>query len=269
MISETNYKILTLFSVQAEIVRRGMAVLFFFLFLPIFANAQFNVIETSPAAGVAEVDPSEAIRIQLSDELDPSTVDQGTIRIKGSRSGQIAGTFYFPNRKEILFIPDNEYFSGELITVQVSQDVTSKIGEPLETVMEFSFRVVSSAQLRMSVDETILGNRSAKSIIRSDQDPELTYEVLLGRAEDLAVDRLGIDVVRVSSYTVGLERATAIQTGWYLSPTTYFVIIHEVYETTPRTLFRLEYALKENMEIILTQGNDRRQGIDFLLGKDY
>ena len=239
------------------------------LSIPLVSQAQFRLIETTPTDRIADVDPSEPIKILFSEQPDLETLNNESIFIRGTRSGQINGTFQSPSQNEIIFIPDNEYVSGEVITVRLNKKVTSIKGEPLEAVVQFSFRIVSAAQLRMSVDETLLGTRSAQSIIRSDQDPELTYEVLLGRAEDLAVDRLGLDVVQVSSYTVGLERATAIQTGWYLSPTTYFGIIHEVYETTPRTLFRLEYALKENLELVLTQGNDRRQGIDLLWGNDY
>lgn len=239
------------------------------LSIPVVSHAQFRLIETSPADRIADVDPSEPIQLLFSEQPDLETLNKESIFIRGTRSGLINGTFQSPNLNEVVFIPDNEYVSGEVITVRINENVISINREPLESVFQFSFRVISAAQVRMSVDETLLGSRSAQSIIRSDQDPELTYEVLLGRAEDLAVDRLGLDVVQISSYTVGLERATAIQTGWYLSPTTYFGIIHEVYETTPRTLFRLEYALKENLELVLTQGNDRRQGIDLLWGNDY
>lgn len=239
------------------------------LSIPVVSQAQFKIIETSPTDRIADVDPSEPIKILFSEQPDLETLIRTSFFIRGTRSGLINGTFQSPSQNEVIFIPDDEYVSGEVITVRVNENVTSINAVPLEAVVQFSFRVISSAQVRMSVDETVLGSRSAQSIIRSDQDPELTYEVLLGRAEDLAVGRLGIDVVHVSSYTIGLERATAIQTGWYVSPTTYFGIIHEVYETTPRTLFRLEYALKENLELVLTQGNDRRQGIDLLWGNDY
>lgn len=236
---------------------------------PIVSHAQFRLIQTSPVDRIADVDLSEPIKLYFSEQPDLETFNRESFFVRGTRSGVINGSFQTPGQSEVVFIPDNEYVAGEVITVRVNKNVTSQNGEPLEAIVQFSFRVISAAQVRMSVDETLLGTRSAQSIIRSDQDPELTYEVLLGRAEDLAVDRLGLDVVQVSSYTVGLERATAIQTGWYLSPSTYFGIIHEVYETTPRTLFRLEYALKENLELVLTQGNDRRQGIDLLWGNDY
>lgn len=246
-----------------------MLFILFWVLLPVYAKAQFNVVQTIPQDGVADIDPSEPIRILFSGEPDLQSMNMGSMSIRGSRSGRIDGTFYKSSSTEIIFTPDNEFQSGEVITIRLSDQIRSIEGESLEPEFQLSFRVASAAQVRMSIDETLFGSRSAQSIIRSDQDPELTYEVLLGRAEDLAVGRLGIDVVQVSSYSIGLERATAIQTGWYLSPTTYFGIIHEVYETTPRTLFRLEYALKENLELVLTQGNDRRQGIDLLWGNDY
>lgn len=233
------------------------------------ASAQFRLLSTIPDDGIANVDPSEQIRLRFSDSPAMSALEKGAITVRGSSSGMIKGGFTFLGDGVIIFTPDNEFIEGETITIIITSGVVSVQGETLYSAQNISFRVRSAAQFQMSVDETLLGSRTAQSIVRSDQDPELTYEVLLGRAEDLAVKRLGIDVVKVSSYTIGLERATAIQTGWYLSPTTYFGIIHEVYETTPRTLFRLEYALKDNMEILITQGNDRRQGIDLLWGKNY
>lgn len=233
------------------------------------ATAQFRLLTSMPDDGIANVDPSEKIRLRFSDSPEMNTLEKGAIIVRGSRSGMINGDFTYLGAGEIVFTPDNEFIEGETITIIITSEVVSVRGETLNSALNISFRVRSAAQFQMSVDETLLGLRTAQSIVRSDQDPELTYEVLLGRAEDLAVKRLGIDVVKVSSYTIGLERATAIQTGWYLSPTTYFGIIHEVYETTPRTLFRLEYAVKDNMEILLTQGNDRRQGIDLLWGKNY
>lgn len=240
-----------------------------FIITPILGYSQFHILSSNPADGIANVDPSQDIRIRFSETPEIGTFQGDGLRIRGTKSGAVQGTLAYLGQGEIMFTPDNDFMEGELIVIQIKKTVSSIDGNRLGTPLTITFRVRSAVQFRMSADETLLGSRTAQSIITSDQDPELTYEVLLGRAEDLAVGRLGIDVVKLSSYTIGLERATAIQTGWYLSPTTYFGIIHEVYETTPRTLFRLEYALKENMELVVTQGNDRRQGIDLLWGKNY
>lgn len=113
------------------------------------------------------------------------------------------------------------------------------------------------------------GSEATVQVSSSLDDPELGYEVLLGRAEELAVRRFGVDVFRVNRYRIGSMSTTAVQTGWTLGPRTYFAVIQEIQGSTPKTFFLLEHALKPNLDLVLIQGNDARQGVDVRWRRDY
>lgn len=97
---------------------------------------------------------------------------------------------------------------------------------------------------------------------------DVALDVLLDRVEMLASQRLGIDVVQIDNSRTGSNSNTSILTGWYLNRRTFFALINEI-SATPKTLFLLEYMLTENLELIITQGDDSREGIDLRWKYDY
>tara|TARA_R100001143_G_C3360597_1_gene135216 strand:- start:7186 stop:11631 length:4446 start_codon:yes stop_codon:yes gene_type:complete len=98
---------------------------------------------------------------------------------------------------------------------------------------------------------------------------DYALEVLLDRVEMLASQRLGIDVVQIDNTRAGSSNTTSIKTGWHLNPRTFFAILNEVGGSRPKTLFLLEYLLTENLELIILQGDDLREGIDLRWNLDY
>lgn len=97
---------------------------------------------------------------------------------------------------------------------------------------------------------------------------DVALDVLLDRVEMLAAQRLGIDVVQIDNSRTGSNSNTSILTGWYMNRRTFFAVINEV-SANPKTLFLLEYLLQENLELIITQGDDPRQGVDLRWKFDY
>ncbi|MFP8490062.1 translocation/assembly module TamB domain-containing protein [Gracilimonas sp. Q87] len=100
---------------------------------------------------------------------------------------------------------------------------------------------------------------------------DLLMGVLLDEVEALATQELGIDVVQIETLNTGSDAGTttSIKTGWYLNRRTFFAIINEITGTTPETMFILEYMLNNNLDLILTQGDERQQGIDLRWHYDY
>jgi autotransporter translocation and assembly factor TamB len=98
---------------------------------------------------------------------------------------------------------------------------------------------------------------------------DLLVGVLLDEVETLATQELGIDVVQIDNSRSGSGGGTSITTGWYLNRRTFFAIVNKISGSTPQTLFILEYMLKNNLDLILTQGDDSRQGIDLRWQFDY
>ena len=114
-----------------------------------------------------------------------------------------------------------------------------------------------------SWEQVVAGSGSSPSA------SDYAIDVLLDRVELLASQRLGIDVVQIDNTRSGSSNSTAIKTGWYLNQRTFFAILNEVGGARPKTLFILEYMLRENLELIVTQGDDSREGVDLKWQLDY
>jgi autotransporter translocation and assembly factor TamB len=114
-----------------------------------------------------------------------------------------------------------------------------------------------------SWEQVIAGSGSSPSA------SDYALDILLDRVELLASEKLGIDVVQIDNTRSGSSNSTAIKTGWYLNQRTLFAILNEVGGARPKTLFILEYMLRENLELIVTQGDDSREGIDLKWQLDY
>jgi autotransporter translocation and assembly factor TamB len=147
------------------------------------------------------------------------------------------------------------------------------------TLEEPEFRFDSQPQLELQdiISYTLFGRpfyelESWEQVVagssNSPSAADYALEVVLDRVEMLASQRLGIDVVQIDNSQSGSNN-TVIKTGWYLSPSTFFAILNEIDGTSPKTLFVLEIMLKENLELIITQGDDTRQGIDLQWKRDY
>lgn len=111
--------------------------------------------------------------------------------------------------------------------------------------------------------------QSVASTSSSSMAADFAMEVLLDRLESIATGRLGIDVVRIENTRIGGESGTSITTGWYVNPKVFFAIQNVITGSTPTTGFYLEYYLEENLKLILSQGNENRQGIDLQWEHDY
>lgn len=98
---------------------------------------------------------------------------------------------------------------------------------------------------------------------------DMAMDVLLDKVEALATQRLGIDVVQIDNTRNGADSSTSIKTGWYLNPKVFFAIQNEITGSTPDTIFILEYLLKKNLKLIITQGSNSQTGLDVRWQHDY
>lgn len=142
---------------------------------------------------------------------------------------------------------------------------------------EFRFESEPEMELQDIISYTVFGKPFyeleswEQAVAGSGSGPSATdvaLDVLLDRVEILASQRLGIDVVQIDNSRASSDSNTSILTGWYLNRRTFFALINEV-STTPKTLFMLEYMLRDNLELIILQGDDSRQGVDLRWKYDY
>src|SRR5690625_2999637 len=162
---------------------------------------------------------------------------------------------------------------------QTNQEI--KIWYVIEgTVEDPRFKYESSPKMDLAgiISYTLFGqpyyklDPAEQSVARNSSSnvaADFAIEVLMDRVESLATQHLGIDVVRIENTRVGGESGTSISTGWYINPKVFFVIQNVITGSTPTTGFYLEYYLKENLRLILSQGNDNRQSIDVQWKHDY
>lgn len=98
---------------------------------------------------------------------------------------------------------------------------------------------------------------------------DVILNILLDEVESLAMQELGIDVVQIDNIRSGNETGTSVKAGWYVNNRTFFAVISEFGNSNPKTLFLLEYMLTKNIDLIITQGDNARQGIDVRWKYDY
>ncbi|NBB77260.1 MAG: hypothetical protein GVY02_07765, partial [Bacteroidetes bacterium] len=166
----------------------------------------------------------------------------------------------------------SSYTPPQAAGVEIRYVIEGTLEEP-----EFRFESDPPLSLQDQISYTLFGKpyyelESWEQVISgSGSSPtaqDLALDVLLDRVSMLATRQLGIDVVIIDQSRSGSNN-TVIKTGWYLNEDTFFAILNEIDGVRPNTLFVLEYLLQENLELVITQGDDNRQGIDLRWHKDY
>ncbi len=148
------------------------------------------------------------------------------------------------------------------------------------TVQDPSFRFDSEPPLELQdiISYTLFGKpfyelESWEQVMAgsgsSPSPADMALDVLLDRVELLASQSLGIDVVQIDNTRSGSDSSTTIKTGWYLNRRTFFAVLNEISSSRPKTLFMLEYLLTQNLELLITQGDDSREGIDLRWKYEY
>ncbi|NGP87648.1 hypothetical protein G3569_04725 [Aliifodinibius halophilus] len=161
---------------------------------------------------------------------------------------------------------------------QTQEDIT--IWYIIEGTVEnpkFKYKSRPTMQLENIISYTIFGQpfyalNSWKQVVAGSGNASaanVALDVLLDRVGALATKKLGIDVVKIDNIQVGEESGTQITTGWYLNPKVFLAIQNVITGSTPDTSFLLEYMLREDLKLLIRQGNGIRQGIDLKWNFDY
>lgn len=227
------------------------------------------------------------MEIELVGTLDAQKETNGDLSLFGSLEG-IDG-YVRPLGKLFMLENANFTFSGPIENPEL--DIRSKYvpptrqkGESVELFYviegtaltpEFTFESNPTMEQSDIVCYTLFGKpcyslESWQSVFAGGENPsavDVLTDVLLDEVEALATRELGVDVVQIDNS--GSTGSTSIKTGWYINQRTFFAIINEISGSTPKTLFTLEYILSENWDLIITQGDDVRRGIDFRYQFDY
>jgi len=233
------------------------------------------------------------MEVEMNGNLEAQKQTAGDLQLFGTLNAQ--NGYVRPLGKQFNLEEGRFTFSGPLSNPQIFistsyiPQTTQKQGNPITLYYiiegpaeepEFRFQSEPSMEQQDIICYTLFNKpcyalESWQEVISSgsggSSPSDLLVGVLLDEVEALATRGLGIDIVQIETTNTGSEAGTttSIKTGWYLNRKTFFAIINEITGTTPETMFILEYMLKNNLDLILTQGDENQQGIDLRWQFDY
>jgi hypothetical protein len=130
------------------------------LFILLIENAAAQspkVVSTSPASQMVAADSDAEIALMFDVPIDTSSIGKGTFRVFGRWSGPALGSFSFSeNHQQVSFKPDEPFFAGEWVFVQLSKNIKSATGENLEKPFAWNFWIATApGKLNQTLVETI------------------------------------------------------------------------------------------------------------------
>jgi len=119
--------------------------------LSIFISVQINaqtpeVLSVSPLPQVINAAISEDIFIHFSMAMNPSSVNDSTLRVFGRWSGPASGSILWENGDSTLhFIQDSNFFNGEWIIINLSKEIQSANGIAIENGFSWNYWIKTEA----------------------------------------------------------------------------------------------------------------------------
>ena len=111
-------------------------------------------------------------------------------------------------------------------------------------------------------EQGVSGNASAGDVVA-----DAALELLLDRLQNIAADRLGVDVIEIDTASQ-TDGGTRIKAGKFLSDRLFVALVQEL-GSDPNSQVIIEYLLRRNLELIFTGSDDYRSGLDILWRLDY
>jgi autotransporter translocation and assembly factor TamB len=127
---------------------------------------------------------------------------------------------------------------------------------PMELSSIISYTLFGEPMFKLNSSAQSVSNSLGSKVVSN-----FAMHFLANRIESLATEKLGVDVVKIENTRVGGKTGTAITTGWYINPKVFFAIQNVITGSTPKPGFYLEYYLRKNLKLILSQGTGNRQGV--------
>lgn len=104
-----------------------------------------HVISVSPSPQAVNALAEAEVVVIFDTPLDTPSISGQTFRVFGKWSGPASGIFSFSdNNMEIHFLPDENFFAGELVMVQLSKGIMSNTGENLEAPYAWTYWIVTA-----------------------------------------------------------------------------------------------------------------------------
>lgn len=91
----------------------------------------FALSSATPAPGAVSAAPSTNVSASFNAALDPGTASAATFTVRGSQTGDRAGTLSFPTASSLAFDPALDFLPGEVVSVTATSGLQTSAGEAL------------------------------------------------------------------------------------------------------------------------------------------
>lgn len=113
----------------------------------------------------------------------------------------------------------------------------------------------------MAWEQTVTGRSDAAVA-------DAAFDILLDRVEQIASERLGIDMLQIDNTRSSGNSGTTIKAGKYISDRLFVAILQELGSNVSSQIM-IEYMLRRNLELVLTGSDSYQTGIDIMWKYDY
>lgn len=114
-------------------------------------------------------------------------------------------------------------------------------------------------QQLMAWEQTVSGSSTVGNI---------AVDMLVDRVGDLAANTLGLDVIEIDNSRSSGNTGTTIKAGKFINDKLFVAILQELGSTSDSQVI-IEYALRQNLNLIVTGSDKRKSGIDIQWKYDY
>ena len=156
--------------------------------------------------------------------------------------------------------------------ISIFYNITGTLSDP-----EFTFESEPEMELQDIISYTLFGRpfhalagweQTMSGRSNGSMATNIAVDIMLDRIENLAADRLGIDVIEIENTGRG-GGGTSIKAGKFVSDRLFIAFLQELGGTESARQVIVEYMLRRNLDLIITAGDDYRSGVDVLWRYDY
>ncbi len=143
-----------------------------------------NIVSVSPQPYNYNVPAGSNIQVIFDQNIEATTLVNSNVMVRGSMSNVISGTLSGGGTNTLIFDPDIDFRFGEMISITLTNAITSEVGQPLARGHTYSFTVISGvppssplALAQRNIGTTVLSPDDVKTI---DFDGDGDLDIITG-----------------------------------------------------------------------------------------